>query len=259
LAIDFHSDRNRNTYASRDAQPDWAAAIRRIVDPAGKAVADIGCGGGIYTAAWAGLGARQVTGVDFSLAMVRDAAAANRDRPNVTIRQGDALRTTLPDGSADIVFERALIHHLADRVACFREARRVLVPGGLCILQDRTPEDVALPGTPEHLRGYFFDLFPRLAAVEAGRRPAAGDVTRELREAGFTDIRAETLWETRKRHDDADALAADLRGRTGRSILHELSDDELEQLVRHILGHLPATGAVTERDRWTLWIARKPA
>lgn len=257
MVIDFHASANRNTYAGRTAAPEWDEAMLRIVDPHGLRVADIGCGGGIYTKAWAELGARTVTGVDFSAQMVRDATEANRDVAGVSIRQGDALNTGLPDAGTDIVFERALVHHLTDRPACFREAWRVLALGGHCIVQDRTPEDVALPGTPEHLRGCFFDVFPRLLAVEQGRRPDADAVLRELREAGFTEVEQTSLWEVRKQHVDASALAGDLRARTGRSILHELSDEELERLIRHIVAQLPADTPITERDRWTIWWGRK--
>ena len=40
--IDFHADANRTTYAQRDADAGWAGAMRKIVDPAGRRVADIG-------------------------------------------------------------------------------------------------------------------------------------------------------------------------------------------------------------------------
>ena len=58
-----------STYTGRQADAGWVEAIRRIVDPAGKRVADIGCGGGIYSRAWHALGA-EVVGVDFSEQMV---------------------------------------------------------------------------------------------------------------------------------------------------------------------------------------------
>ena len=51
--------------------------------------------------------------------------------PQITFRQGDAAATGQPDRCADIVFERALIHHLSDRLAAFREAHRLLAPGGV--------------------------------------------------------------------------------------------------------------------------------
>jgi ubiquinone/menaquinone biosynthesis C-methylase UbiE len=257
MAIDFHDTKIRNTYASRDAQSDWAAMIREIVDPTGKRVADVGCGGGIYTQAWAALGAAQVTGVDFSAQMVRDATTKNNDRRNVTIRQGQATATGLPDSCADIVFERALLHHVGDLAACLREAHRVVASGGIYIAQDRTPDDVALAGTPEHIRGYFFTVFPRLLEIENARRPAREAVEQDMRQVGFVNVKAISFWETRAVHANADALCDDLGARTGRSILHELSDDELDQLVRHIAGKVPQRGAVTEKDRWTVWTAEK--
>src|SRR5260370_21769323 len=80
MAIDFHSKTNRSTYAGRLADAGWAGAIRHIVDPTGKRVADIGCGGGIYSRAWRELGAHEVLGVDFSEAMVAAAREQARGR-----------------------------------------------------------------------------------------------------------------------------------------------------------------------------------
>jgi hypothetical protein len=53
-------------------------------------------------------------------------------------------------------------------------------------------------------------------------------------------------------------LAEDLRNRTGRSILHELNDQELEELVDFIAKQVGSNAPITEKDRWTIWIAKKP-
>lgn len=257
MSIDFHAPANRYSYAGREVQPDWAALVRSLVDPAAKRVADIGCGGGIYSAAWADLGAAEVTGVDFSAEMVRMATEKNSERTNIVFKQGDALATGLPSESADIVFERALIHHLKDYDACFREAARLLAGGGQAIVQDRTPEDVSLPGSPEHIRGYFFECFPKLLETEKARRPTDQAVERALRRSGFGALQTVTVWETRKRHDDFRGLAADLQGRVGRSILHALTDVELGELVDFIGQRLPANAPIVERDRWTIWSGTK--
>ena len=254
MAIDFHSTRNRSTYTGRQADAGWVEAIRRIVDPAGKRVADIGCGGGIYSQAWHALGA-EVVGVDFSEQMVAAAREQAAGLSRISFQQGDATATGLPAASKDIVFERALIHHLKDYKACFAEARRVLVPGGSLIVQDRTPDDVQLPGSPEHVRGYFFERFPRLLAVELARRPTDAAVRDALQAAGFRDINSVTLWELRKTHDDWQGLKQDLTNRTGRSILHDLSDQELAELILFIEKRLPADGPIVEKDRWTVWSA----
>lgn len=255
MAIDFHSKANRNTYATRHASAGWAEAIRRYVDPNGKRIADIGCGGGIYSLMWHALGAREVTGIDFSEQMVDRAGEQAACVPGVSFRQGDATATGLPSASVDVVFQRALIHHLESYEACFAEARRLLGPGGRLIIQDRTPADVQLPGSSEHIRGYFFERFPRLLDVEIGRRPTDVAVQRALQAAGFGKMESSTLWEIRKTHESIEQLEEDLAARTGRSILHELSDAELGELISYIAERLPANDTIVEKDRWTLWSA----
>ncbi|MGE0580474.1 class I SAM-dependent methyltransferase [Reyranella sp.] len=255
MTIDFHAEANRDAYTGRHASPGWGDAMREIVDPVGKRVADVGCGGGIYSLGWHELGAISVVGVDFSEQMVAAAREQSAGLSDISFHRGEATATGLPAHSADIVFERALIHHLPSYDACFAEARRVLVPGGTLIVQDRTPEDVALPGTSEHLRGYFFECFPRLLTVEKARRPSDAAVRGALGAAGFRVIESRSLWEVRKTYASRDLLREDLAARTGRSILHDLDDRELETLIAYVEARLPANGPIVERDRWTAWSA----
>ena len=194
--------------------------------------------------------------VDFSTEMVQATAERTRGLANVSVTQGDAMATGLPAGSTDVVFERALLHHLKDLAPCFAEAKRLPAPGGIYLAQGRTPEDIAVAGSSEHIRGYFFEAHPRLRDVEAKRRPTRDAVERGLRAAGFVGVESRAVWETRQVHADRNAFAADLRARTGRSILHELSDAEIEELAAYILNRLPDKGEVVERDRWTMWVAR---
>lgn len=254
MTIDFHSEANRGTYARRDADTGWADAITAIVDPAGKRVADIGCGGGIYSQAWRALGTSDVVGVDFSAQMVADARERTDGLPGLAFQQGDAAVTGLAPASRDIVFERALIHHLESYEPAFAEARRVLVPGGRLIVQDRTPADVELPGTPEHLRGWFFERFPKLLAIEVGRRPTSEAVERALRTTGFSAIQSRTLWEVRRTYATIEDLDRDLAARTGRSILHALDDGDLCDLIAFIRERIGAP-PIVEKDRWTIWSA----
>jgi len=258
MTIDFHSATNRGTYTTRHADANWKQAMLGLVDPCGTVVADIGCGGGIYTRAWRDLGAASVTGVDFSVQMLEDARETSEDYPALSFVRGDAADTELPGSSFDIVFSRAVIHHLPSVGPAFAEAYRILKPGGTVIVQDRTIEDVRQPASPEHLRGYFFELFPRLLELEQARRPESADITTRLTDAGFTGVIALPLFEQRRTYANGDELAADLRARTGRSILHELTDDELELLITSIEDRAAGSFPLTEADRWTVWTARKP-
>jgi SAM-dependent methyltransferase len=254
VPIDFRDPANRRTYSDREADPSWREAVVGLVEPTGLHVVDIGCGGGTYLRAWHELGADAVTGVDSSAPILEAARESHGHLPGVAFRQGDAAATGLDAGSADVVFERALIHHVPDLAGVAAEAARILRPGGILLIQDRTPEDVAQPGSTEHPRGWLFDLFPRLLDVENRRRADSSQVAAALASAGFGEMDATTLWEVRRRYADREDYLAEIAARTGRSILHELSDDELADLVEELRRRIP-DGPLVEQDRWTLWRA----
>jgi ubiquinone/menaquinone biosynthesis C-methylase UbiE len=254
MPIDFHDTANRRTYSGREADASWRAAVTQLVDPAGAAVVDVGCGGGTYTRAWHDLGAASVTGVDFSEPILDEARAAHGHLPGVEFRLGEAVATGLPAAGADVVFERALVHHVQDLAPVAAEAARILRPGGAYLVQDQTPEDVADPGSPEHPRGWLFEVFPRLLEVENARRPSGSTVADAMTGPGLRDVTARSLWEVRRRYADREDYLAEIAQRTGRSILHELDEAELEHLVAELRARLPE-GPVVERDRWTLWRA----
>ena len=256
VPIDFSDPANRRSYSGRDADPTWAELVRTLVDPGGAVVVDVGCGGGTYTRAWSQLGAERVVGVDSSVPLLDSARADHGSLPGVEFQQGDAADTGLPPGAADVVFARALVHHVADLAPVVAEARRLLRPGGIYLVQDRTPDDVALPGSPDHPRGWFFEVFPRLLDVESRRRRTVDAVVQELVAGGLGDVAAASLWEVRRRYAYSEDYLAEIRTRTGRSILHELDDGELEHLVDELRSRLPA-GPLVEQDRWTVWSARR--
>lgn len=197
MPIDFHSEENRFTYAKRRADPSWRTMVGGIVSVEGKSVVDIGCGGGIYVRALADMGAASVTGVDFSEEMLKAAREEAQEYANIRFVRADACRTGLADVAFDVVLQRALIHHLqqARWSPCFAEARRLLKPGGVLIVQDRTPEDCLLPGSVTHVRGYFFERYPKLKDVEARRRPESRVVCETLEHVGFVHIEERQLWE----------------------------------------------------------------
>ena len=228
------------------------------MDPSGLDVADVGCGAGIYSRAWADLGAASVVGVDSSAVMLSAAEEEARGSGRLRFVLGDAAATTLPDASVDVVFERALVHHVPDLGAVVAEARRLLRPGGRYLVQDRTADDVRQPAGPRHPRGYLFEVFPRLLDIELARRPDGRVLAGLLREAGF-EVTTRELDELRAMHPDRDAYLAEIRLRTGRSILHELDDRELARLVDVLADRLPAGEPVVETDRWTLWTGALPS
>ncbi len=94
--------------------------------------------------------------------------------------------------------------------------------------------------------------------VEWKRRPSSDAVALALEKSGFREIAARSLWEVRREYDDFSSLADDLTARSGRSILHELDDSELHRLISRIRRDCEAQVRFVDKDRWTVWIARKP-
>lgn len=258
MPIDFSSPSNHQTYASRSADASWFDQMRDVLQgQIPERVADIGCGGGIYTRAWREFGAHTVVGIDMSAPQIALAQAETADAA-ITWAVANAYATSLADASQDLVFNRAVIHHLQDHPAAMAEAYRILAPGGLMIVQDRTIEDVLQPESPQHFRALFFREYPGLLETEYQRRPVHNTFTQVLSDAGFSDIQSVSFWETRRTYRNADELRVDLLARTGRSILHDLTDEELHHLTDTILANATGHFPLAESDRWTMWTARKP-
>ncbi|MCZ2970164.1 class I SAM-dependent methyltransferase, partial [Acinetobacter baumannii] len=114
---------------------------------------------------------------------------------------GDAHNIPYPNETFDIVISRAVIHHLQDIPTFLREVSRILNKNGVLILQDRTIEDCTIPGSPEHIRGYFFSLFPKLIEIESKRRLKTNTIQTELQKHSLHVLPAQTQWEIRKIHD----------------------------------------------------------
>lgn len=93
--------------------------------------------------------------------------------------------------------------------------------------------------------------------MEKNRRYDSQCVIKKLQAAGFKDIEEVKLWEVRKVYENKIQLLKDLSGRTGRSILHELDDSKLQQLIDHIDGAISVDNNIVEKDRWTIWKAVK--
>ena len=99
-------------------------------------------------------------------------------------------------------------------------------------------------------------MFPRLLEFEAKRRPKPEDYCAILKDCGFSNVDVLTFAETREAYDSVDALAQELRQRKGKSILFQLTDDELDAYVDRVISQCPE-GEIVERDQWTVWKARR--
>lgn len=103
----------------------------RGLDPAGKVIIDIGCGGGLMAEEIARLGAA-VIGIDPSAASIATAQAhATRSGLAIDYRIGPGEHLPASDGCADVVYCVDVLEHVDDLDAVIGETARVLKPGGL--------------------------------------------------------------------------------------------------------------------------------
>ena len=141
-----------------------------------------------------GLGARRVLrrepslvrGVDLMPEQVARAARANDD-PRVAFVQGACDDLPFPDGSFDALLSVEAAQHFEDFGRFARESARVLAPNGrLAVTTFFTRTDDA--GT--RLAGLL-----KTFASGLDRAHRVDDVVRDLRAAGFADVRADSIGE----------------------------------------------------------------
>ena len=150
----------------------------------GNVVVDLGSGGGFD----AFLAAREVgktghvIGVDMTDHMVALAQRNAREGGfgNVEFRKGTIEALPIDDAAADMIISNCVINLSPEKPRVFREALRVLKPGGRLMVSDV----VLTAPLPEALLSHL-DLYAACVAGAALRE----DYLEAIREAGFTDIK----------------------------------------------------------------------
>ena len=257
--MDFTTSSTKNIYSDRSAHLGWKQWCVSTLVPKGKDIADIGCGGGIYSRAFSSLGANSVIGIDSSAQYIVDAVEASQGYDNVSYMVADATNTGLDNHSVDIAFERALIHHFSinQQKQNIIELRRVLRRFGTLAVQDRTYEDVCNIDPAHWIRATLFKCFPQLLEFERSRRPLRSGYRKMLKELGFQIVDVATLDEVRKVYKSFIELESEILARKGKSILFELSDIQLKHYCSE-LQKVSADQKLEEIDRWTIWVASAP-
>lgn len=148
----------------------------------GEVVVDLGSGAGFdcfLAAHEVGLDGR-VIGVDMTPDMVSRARANAADYPQVEFRLGEIEHLPVADGIADVILSNCVINLSPDKPQVFREAFRVLKPGGRLALSDV----VETAELPEEMR-----RDKALIAGCVGNAASIDELERAMADAGFTEIR----------------------------------------------------------------------
>jgi SAM-dependent methyltransferase len=119
---------------------------------------DVACGTGYGLALLAGC-ARAVVGADADFDALKTARSATAiSRGSAAVVRSDACRLPFPDGAWDVVTSFETIEHLHDRAGFVREVRRVLAPGGVCVMStpnaNYTQPVDGTPRNPFHVHEY---------------------------------------------------------------------------------------------------------
>jgi demethylmenaquinone methyltransferase/2-methoxy-6-polyprenyl-1,4-benzoquinol methylase len=171
-------------------------AVRELRLEPGSRVVDIGCGTGDFCRVLGREGHRGI-GVDMAAGML---AKAHTSAPLI---RADALQLPLRDGSVDGAVSGFALRNVVDIGACFREAARVIRPGGRAVFLE-----VSEPPNPlvRALHGvYFRRIVPLVGGLISDRRayrylpastaylPSPKELVQLLGDAGFTHCRRVSL------------------------------------------------------------------
>jgi SAM-dependent methyltransferase len=174
-----------------DSAPDGANMMLGCGNPValaslkpGETVVDLGCGGGFdcFLAAKEVGEKGHIIGVDMTSDMISKARrnAEKIQAKNVEFRLGEIEHLPIADNTADIIMSNCVINLSPDKMSVYRDAYRVLKPGGRLAISDV----VATAPLPD-------DIKNNLALLSAciGGAATISDTEDMLRQAGFKEIR----------------------------------------------------------------------
>jgi SAM-dependent methyltransferase len=164
-----------------------------------RQVVDLGCGTG-RTASWLlSKGVGTIDGVDVTPEMLDRARRRGCHR---RLEEADVRATGLPGAANDLVICSLVDEHLPELGELYREARRLLRPGGTFVLVGYHPFFIMASGMPTHFDGVdgqpvAIETYVHLPSAHMTAARSASFVASELCEAVIDDdwVRRKPKWE----------------------------------------------------------------
>jgi ubiquinone/menaquinone biosynthesis C-methylase UbiE len=158
-------------------------------------------------------------------------------------KQADALALPFDDRSFDVVACQFGVMFFPDKVQGYKEARRVLRPGGRFLFNvwDRIEENEFADVVTQALARVFPQDPPRFMARTPHGHHDVGRIREDLKEAGFTDIAVDAVDATSKAASPRHAAVAYCQGTPLRNEIEARDASRLEEAT------IQATDALAQR------------
>lgn len=191
-----------NSVISFNLHKKWRADImERMNVKAGSKALDVCCGTADWTISMAqSVGSQgDVTGLDFSNAMLSSAAPKTDKYPNITLVQGNAMQLPFEDNTFDYVTIGFGLRNVPDYETALKEMFRVVKPGGIVACLETSQSEI--PGYRQLFRLYFNYIMPVFGKLfaksyneyswlqeSADEFPGREELAQLFKSAGFTRV-----------------------------------------------------------------------
>ena len=226
-------------------EPYAADLAKRLAGLAPKTVLETAAGTGALTRAIAAALGDDVrlVATDLNQPMLDRASAALELPQRITLQQADALALPFPDQSFDAVVCQFGAMFFPDRLAGYREARRVLKPGGhfLFNVWDRIAENKFANVVSQTLAKCFPDDPPTFMQRIPHGYFDIDLVRRDLTQAGFAAVEAATVPSISKAATAHDAAVAFCQGTPLRNEIAARDTSRLDEVTTAVTDALEQT------------------
>jgi ubiquinone/menaquinone biosynthesis C-methylase UbiE len=173
--------------------------VARAVQAAPRIVLELAAGTGVVSHALsAAMPDTQIVATDLNQPML-DVAARHPTRPNLRFQAADAQALPFDDNAFDLVVAQFGAMFFPDKVAAFREARRVLDPSGIFMFTvwDRLSANTGSAAIQQALRDVVPDPKPEFIARTPFGYNDPEQIEQDVRAAGFVRFTIERVERTK--------------------------------------------------------------